>query len=228
MAMWTELIIVPLKGSNPMCLWMDNCGCHKTDAIRQLFEILNILNPFYPPNMTAILQVLDLIVNGPIKTLTRHSNAARIVAHFKEFKTLFQAATPVDQLNIKYRPPKPQLKEAIKNLIRYFAEDFKTESFKVSIKRTFVSTGTAPKDDGTFVVYSNNQLGSQGYMHNITPVGTMEPTIILEDESPDSDETSNIQNGLGDYLDGNDYVEEEGWDDDDIISEIETMEANNM
>lgn len=131
-------------------------------------------------------------------------------------------------MNIKYRPPKPELKEAIKNLIRYFAEDFKTESFKASIKRTFVSTGTAPKDDGTFVIYSNNQLGSQGFMNSITPVGTMEPTIILEDESPDSDETSNIQNGLGDYLDGNDYVEEEGWDDDDLISEIETMEANNM
>ena len=81
-------------------------------------------------------------------------------------------------------------------------------------------------DDGTFIIYSNNQLGSQGYMHSITPVGTMEPTIIPEDESvPDSNETSNIQNGLGDYLDGNDYVEEEDWDDDDIISEIEALET---
>ena len=38
---------------------------------------------YLPPNMTAILQVLDLVVNGPLKSHVRQLRAKRIVRSFK-------------------------------------------------------------------------------------------------------------------------------------------------
>ena len=67
------------------------------------------------------------------------------------------------------------------------------------------------------------KLGSQGYMSSITPVGTQEPTIMVV-EAPDSNEDINVENGIAEFLHGNNYVEEQSWDDDDIIEEIETFD----
>lgn len=222
MAMWIDLILVPLKGLGPMIMWMDNCGSHKTDAIRQLFEFFGIYNPFYPRNMTAILQVLDLIVNGPIKTLTRHSNAKAHYESFKSFKTIWNFRTCCKIRN-EIQSSLTIIKNSYKEFNSILCWRFQKESFKKSIQKTFLSTGTAPNEDGTFVEYSNNKLGSQGYMFSITPVGTQEPTIIVA-EAPDSnDENINVENGIAKFLDWNNYVEEQSWDDD-IIEEIETFD----
>ena len=42
-----------------------------------------------PPNMTGILQVLDLVVNGPLKAHTRNSRGARIVECRQSFIKLY-------------------------------------------------------------------------------------------------------------------------------------------
>ena len=44
-----------------------------------------------PPNMTHLLQILDLIVNGPIKRHVRQWRANIIVTAFKKFKDLLDA-----------------------------------------------------------------------------------------------------------------------------------------
>jgi hypothetical protein len=44
-----------------------------------------------PPNMTDVLQVIDLVVNGPLKQHIRTKRAERIVDYFKEYKVQFQA-----------------------------------------------------------------------------------------------------------------------------------------
>ena len=53
---------------------MDNFSAHRTSDIDTLRTERNVYAAMYPENMTAHLQVLDLIVNGPIK---RHIRACR-------------------------------------------------------------------------------------------------------------------------------------------------------
>jgi hypothetical protein len=53
-------------------LQMDNCGSHKTDAIVKLFHELGVDMALLPLNMTDLLQVLDLVVNAPIKAHIRN------------------------------------------------------------------------------------------------------------------------------------------------------------
>ena len=129
-----------------------------------------------------------------------------------------------------------QLKTAITNLIRHFANEFKAPRFVESIKRTFISKGSAPNPDGSYELYSAGQSYSQGYMHNITPTGTQEPMIILEEIFPNEDEEEEnvlpvddngpitpainvhqnivLQNRLAQFLDGDNEEDEEDWDDD--------------
>lgn len=89
MIMWLELIIAPLKVKlGKILIWFDNCGCHKTPIVSTSFLENNIDVTFLPPNMTAILQVLDLVVNGPLKSHVRQLRAKRIVRSFKDFLIL--------------------------------------------------------------------------------------------------------------------------------------------
>ena len=67
MAMMIDLIWKPINDTDGgMLVWMDNCGSHKTAAIEALLTFLKIYVALFPKTMTAILQMLDLIVNGPI------------------------------------------------------------------------------------------------------------------------------------------------------------------
>jgi hypothetical protein len=52
-----------------MLPWMVNCGSRKTSAVKLVIEAIGLHMAHYPPNMTAILQVLDLVVNGLLKVL---------------------------------------------------------------------------------------------------------------------------------------------------------------
>ena len=48
--------------------------------------------------------------------------------------------------------------------------EFVSQKFKDSIKRTFIATGSAPREDGTFVEYSANSM--KGSLP-IIPTGTV-------------------------------------------------------
>ena len=90
MIMWLELIMLPLKNRlGKLLIWFDNCGCHKTDVVQNYIGEIGIDVAYLPPNMTAILQVLDLVVNGPLKSHVRQLRAKKIVRSFKEFKELY-------------------------------------------------------------------------------------------------------------------------------------------
>lgn len=68
MVVWYELVMYPIKiRLGKMLLWCDNCGSHRTSSVRDAINETGIDVAFLPPNMTSELQVLDLVVNGPIK-----------------------------------------------------------------------------------------------------------------------------------------------------------------
>ena len=66
--------------------------------------------------MTGILQVLDLIVNGPIKAHTRNLRGARIVAAFGEFKKLYDinmSKNILERTLLVFEAPKPEMMEGV-------------------------------------------------------------------------------------------------------------------
>lgn len=141
MAMYVELIMKPIKERDgKMLMWFDNCGCHKTDGVKDLLQLFELDTALLPPNMTDILQVLDLIVNGPVKRNTRTLRAMRIMEYFKNYKHELAAnmERPQEQrVKMGFRPPKPTTQQSIQDLIDLMANDFATPSFKDSIKKSF-------------------------------------------------------------------------------------------
>jgi len=102
-----------------MLLLMDNCGPHKTDCLHSVFNEANVEVGLLPPNMTSELQVLDLVVNGPIKAHIRKLRAQRICNYFDKYRGIFrdQRKLRVTQLP-KWDPPKPSLEECIQDMFK--------------------------------------------------------------------------------------------------------------
>jgi DDE superfamily endonuclease len=88
MVLWFEIVMLPLKNKHQlqrMLLWCGNCGSHKTSCVRDIIRETSIDVAFLPPNMTSELQVLDLVVNGPLKAHIRTIRANRLYAAFQVY-----------------------------------------------------------------------------------------------------------------------------------------------
>ena len=156
MAMMIDLIWnIVCARDNGMLVWMDNCGSHKTTAIEGLLKELKINVALFPKNMTAILQMLDLIVNGPIKRNLRSKRAMKIYEAFREFKAEYEVevgksdaeAARSGRKEISFKHPKPNMEECIKDLMDLLVEgsgQFTTDEFKGNIMDTMVKTGCCP------------------------------------------------------------------------------------
>ena len=70
-------------------IWFDNFGYHKTTTVDDVISELGVQRACLPPNMTGDLQVLDLVVNGPLKAHTRNLRGAKIVESFQSFLKLY-------------------------------------------------------------------------------------------------------------------------------------------
>ena len=130
--------------------WFDSCGCHKTSIVDDVIQELDVQIACFPPNLTGVLQVLDLVVNGPLKARTRNLRGARIVENFQKFKTLYEeeAAKDVQGRTLPvFQPPKPNMLQGIQDLFDLIADGFKKEKFVEGVKRSFISTGCVPLDD---------------------------------------------------------------------------------
>lgn len=64
----------------------DNCGSHKTDAVRAVFKEWGILVRELPPKMTDILQPMDLVANAPLKTAIRRTRGQALFDYFQSWK----------------------------------------------------------------------------------------------------------------------------------------------
>ena len=104
---------------------MDNFKGHKTETLKEVFVQNNMVVQFLPPNMTYLLQVLDLVVNGPIKNHVRNLRANRIFEYMQVFRTLFNSELQkpfADRKLPTWKPPKPSLEECIQDVLALFTE----------------------------------------------------------------------------------------------------------
>ena len=181
-------------------MWMDNCGLHTTPCLQNVYRQAGTSLGLLPPNMTSTLQVLDLVVNGPMKAHIRNLRAGRLGDYFSDFKSVYEVERekPVDQQDLpKWAPPKPSLHECITDIINLVASgSFCTEKFKANIARTFISTGTCFDGSGNFAVY-----------HQIAQGGTM-PSIDISKQKLVLTEDDFFQTIIDDHADF-DYQDED-------------------
>jgi len=207
MAMHIDLILKPWTRDNAdgkLFLWMDNCGPHKTDCLHSVFNEANVEVGLLPPNMTSELQVLDLVVNGPIKAHIRKLRAQRICKYFDKYRGIFRDQRKLKATQLpKWEPPKPSLEECIQDMLNLLLTDFATHKFKESICSSFTSTGTSYSPGPTFADY---------FPHNSNG------TIIIDESKLDYTKLELDEDDIVDIIvsDGND---EEFEDDDEEYDE---------
>ena len=218
MVMWYELVMQPMRMKlGKMLLWCDNCGSHKTSSVRDIILETDIDVAFLPPNMTSELQVLDLVVNGPIKSHIKNKRAERLYESFQTYKAGREAdmSLPSDQRkNPDFVPPKPLMTEGMQDLILLFDNQFKQEKFRNCINASFVSTGTLPlysEDDSSNQIFKIYEKFHASGTLPIAPQGT----IALDDVVDDNSETQqkNIERALFLYfVENNESSEDEDCD----------------
>ena len=88
MCMWIDLVLGPWarrSGRKKILIW-DNCGPHKVAAVIAVFAEWGIATENLPPNMTDVLQVMDLVVNGPLRARMRRFRCAALFHYFQSWK----------------------------------------------------------------------------------------------------------------------------------------------
>ena len=110
--MWVDIQLGPyyLKLRKKCIVVWDNCGCHNVAAVAEVFAAWSIQIENLPPKMTDILQVMDLVVNGPVKAGIRRKRIEAIFNYFQSWKIKrLQHAAEKDQTAPPplFTPPKP-------------------------------------------------------------------------------------------------------------------------
>ena len=189
MTLWFKVVIKPIKERlGKMLIWCDNCGSHKTTSVMEVIREIGVDVVFLPKNMTGELQVLDLVVNGPLKAHIRTNRANRLYKCFQSYKeaTAIDSALPPHlRKKLDFNPPKPTQLEGIKDLILMFEEQFTEEKFKCCINRTFIKTGTLPidrKNDTEQIKFIKYEKVALCGTMKMTPQGTLDLSGI--EESP--------------------------------------------
>ena len=211
--MWLELVMGPIqreaeKTGDKVFIIQDNCGLHKTDDVDKQYVDLNMTAAFLPENMTAILQVMDLIVNGLLKTNQRNYTAQQIVVAFREYrdKVIIKGYKNVP----KFKPPRPSLHDGIINLLKQFdSGPFQELKLKASMTKCFQDTGCAPYDKCEFKQYKESKI-----LCGTTPLSNTCSVIDLTVEN-----ASPIEEFVEEYISALQHCDDSDQDKDDLENE---------
>ena len=192
--------------------------------MRDTIKEVDIDVAFLPPNMTSELQVLDFVVNGPLKAHIRTKRANRLYDAYRVYKVARTENNKIEKSirqNLDFDPPKPTMTEGILDLILLFKDQFNEEKFKSCVNRSFIKTGTLPLEDSlpvTFVEYKKEILCGTKL---VIPEGTMDEEteeVVLNPYSSEPNEEESVERALFLYFVNNNGTEE----DDSIDSDDET------
>ena len=143
--------------------------------------------------MTSELQVLDLVVNGPLKAHIRTKRANRLYEAFQVYKSARTENNKIEKSlrrNLDFDPSKSTMTEGILDLIPLFNDE---EKFQSCINRSFMKTGTLPTEDSgpvTFIEYKKEILCGTMLVIPDTMEEESEEVLVTPDSSEVSEEES--------------------------------------
>ena len=152
------------------------------DCLDAIYKDCGIEVGYLPVNTTYKLQVLDLVVNGPLKACIRRHRAKRLVEYFAKFKELYEKEQEKDEKDRetpKWDPPKPSMYQCIQDLMELMVSPapdfgFRDPKFIKGVVKSFIDVGLAfqSEDDKTFIPY--NDTSNAGTMDmKLKPSGTV-------------------------------------------------------
>ena len=223
MTLWADTQMAPwAKGRKVLIVW-DNCGPHNVEEVKAVFEKHNIATESLPLNMTDQLQVMDLVVNGPLKAAIRRARCSALFEYLQQFKVkwLQEQIKPVAERSMpKYDPPKPKLLDGLQALFDACKDDLTTAKFQSSMQRTFVNVGLTQDKEGRFFRYTGKApvsyldqdaaTATQFQLHDIS--NDHDVDVVIRDEGASDDgevpepqkaqavASEHEQNGSGDYV----------------------------
>jgi hypothetical protein len=216
--MWLDLVMGPIQKKaestgDKVFIIQDNCGLHKTDLVEQQYVDLHMLPAFLPENVTGILEVMDLMVNGVLKADQRKHAADQIFVAFRKYRDEVKAK---GYNNVpKFKPPRHHLHEGILNLLHQFENGpFISDKFKTSMAKCFQDTGCAANDVGEFKQYTESKVccGSTS-VSNISSVVDLTIDEIADKSS--SIENLPLEEIVGDYVESLQHYDDDQQDDHD-------------
>ena len=167
-----------------------------------MFDSINLTVKNLPKNMTDVLQVMDLVVNAPLKAGIRRMRCDQLFDHFQvwKFKRVQEAAKAADVRKLPpWAPPKVSVADGIRTVIKVEETELATPDFRQSMSRCFVSVGLK-KDPVTdkYVTYSHKKSGTMSSLHydvenlDVTEV-THTGSFCLGDEVMQLDEEEDVE-----------------------------------
>jgi len=164
MCMWADLVVGPwaaVSGRKKLLVW-DSCGPHTVAAVKAIFALWGIAVEALPLNMTDVLQVMDLVVNGPLKAHMRRFRCTELFNYFQSWKLTWavELAKPAGtRVMPAFLPPKPKLIDGLNTLTSVSKNVFSTPTFKKGVASAFVKVGLIKAPSGKFVEYTSHSRG---------------------------------------------------------------------
>jgi len=218
-AMWIELVLGPWaarSGRKKVLIW-DNVSCHRSPCLAQIFAHWNIHVEQSLANATSETQVMDLVVNGPIRSRARAFRASDLYAQFQTYLMAQETERSKPAAERKALPPfnptSPKLTDGITMLLNFLSVDLATAEFAASLRRCFIHVGLIKQDSGSYRVFTGADRGTLGKAfasapdvrqvilgdllggHEITTTDTADED---EDEDDDSSESNSESSSSGD------------------------------
>ena len=161
--------------NGPLLLLWDNCPPHTAKIVSDYFkEILGIDILLLPKNMTDLLQVIDLIINAPLKADQRRQRIMFILQHLESFmEAVAQFDSYLEECNaIRARGeevtnhqtlqdwcvPTIPLSEGIRSLIKSIFGRLRESDFVETVADAFVKVGMWRKEGGGFNSYNDTRF----------------------------------------------------------------------
>ena len=139
LCMWIELQLGPYYQKwhrGRCCIIWDQCPSHTVPVVALVMLQWGIVQEPLPKNMTDILQVMDLVVNGPIKAGIRRFRIEALFNYFQSWKIKrLQHAAVKDQQGLPpaFAPPKPTQADGLLILLDVLNKNLTTDAFQASM-----------------------------------------------------------------------------------------------
>ena len=128
-------------------------------ATRDVCSSWGVFDDRLPPNMTDVLQVMDLIVNAPLKAGARQEHCDALFNYFQAWKVKRLRAER-DKTDLPaFAPPKPTVADCLLTLMKVLNTSLATEKFQASMIKCFQDVGLAPCE-GRYKTYTDHKRGS--------------------------------------------------------------------
>ena len=142
MCMYGDLVLAPIarKAGHDLAVVMDNCSSHCPAVVAAYLkqncrtELL-----FLPPNMTDRLQVMDLVINGPMKAALRRERARQMRPQIDAFRSRL-----LSNKSAEFVPDLPSRHDGVTSCIAAIKRFNDSATIRNSIVKCFQDIGLVP------------------------------------------------------------------------------------